>query len=171
MHEEIRKVVREPTKACSLAQLHADPGLAIGALTVAGQYLIEDIDRFVPKSTPIALAFNGADAHLELVRRLRKPSIVAVVSVSQVFLTTARSLLTPALGVRHVLQDVYLPSADPTALRSADLVFADSIACPRIKHSKIVHYRLIRPNSLEYLSTAMQSYQSPNRNEDHRAKY
>jgi DNA-binding transcriptional regulator YhcF (GntR family) len=171
MHEEIREVVEAPTKECSLVELRADPGLAIGALTVAGQYLIEDVDRFAPKSIPaITLAFNGADEHLELVRKLQKPSIVAVVSVSQVFLTTARSLLAPALGVRHVLQDVYFPLAHATAFRSADLVFADSIACPKIKHSTIVHYRLIRPSSLEYLSTAMQSYQSSNRNEGLQAR-
>ena len=171
MHEEIRRLVAGPAKACSLAELRADPGLAIGALTVAGQYLIEDVDRFAPKSIPaITLAFNGADGHLEMVRKLQKPSIVAVVSVSQVFLMTARSLLAPALGMRHVLQDVYFPLARATALRSADLVFADSIACPRIKHSRVVHYRLIHPSSLEYLSTAMQSYQSLNRNEGLRAR-
>jgi hypothetical protein len=44
-------------------------------------------------------------------------------------------------------------------LRAADLVFVDSIARPRVKHSKILEYRLICPSSLEYLRTAMKSYQ------------
>jgi hypothetical protein len=48
--------------------------LAIGALTVAGQYVIDDVDRLVPKAVPaIALAFSAADEHLDLLRRLDLP--------------------------------------------------------------------------------------------------
>jgi len=44
-------------------------------------------------------------------------------------------------------------------LRAADLVFCDSIACRQVRHPKRVEYQLIAPASLEYLATAMQSYQ------------
>jgi hypothetical protein len=47
------------------------------------------------------------------------------------------------------MRDLLFPPDDPKALRAADLVFVDSIARPRVKHSKI----------LEYLRTAMKSYQ------------
>lgn len=52
------------------------------------------------------------------------------------------------------------PLNDPKALRAADLVFADSIARARVKHPKVLEYRVIAPSSLEYLRTAMKSYQT-----------
>ena len=160
LQQEIRIALGQPAEGCSLPELAAQPGLAIGALTVAGQYVISDVDRLVPKAVPaISLAFSAADEHLEFLRRLDHPSIISVVSVSRVFLQTARSLLAPALGRHHVMRDFLFPPDDPKALRAADLVFADSIARPRVKHSKILEYRLICPSSLEYLRTAMKSYQ------------
>jgi len=160
LQQEVRIALRQPVEGCSLSELAAQPGLAIGALTVAGQYVISDVDRLVPKAVPaISLAFSAADEHLELLRRLDHPSIISVVSVSRVFLQTARSLLAPALGRHHVMRDFLFPPDDPKALRAADLVFVDSIARPRVKHSKILEYRLICPSSLEYLRTAMKSYQ------------
>jgi DNA-binding transcriptional regulator YhcF (GntR family) len=161
LQEEIRTELGQTTESCSIVDLAAHPGLAIGAMVVAGQYAMGEVDRLVPKSLPaIALAFRAADEHLELLRKLDQPSVIAVVSVSAVFLQTARSLLAPALGRRHVMRDFCFPLDDPKAVRAADLVFADSIARPRVKHSKVLEYRLIAPSSLEYLGTAMKSYQT-----------
>jgi len=159
IQEEIRGWVTLPVEGCSLADLDAHPGLAIGALTVAGHYAIGKIEPLVPKSLPaIALTFGGADKHLEMLRQLRQPSIVAVVSVSAAFLQTARSVLVPALGQRHTMQEFRFPLDNPKAVSAADLVFADSIAHPHlIKHTKIYQYRLISPDSLEYIRTAMKS--------------
>jgi DNA-binding transcriptional regulator YhcF (GntR family) len=160
LQQEIRTALRQPVDGCSLSELAAQPGLAIGALTVSGQYLIGDVDRLVPKGVPaIALAFSAADEHLDLLRRLDHPSIISVVSVSRVFLQTARSLLAPALGRHHVMRDFLFPPDDPKSLRAADLVFADSIARLQVKHTKVLEYRLICPSSLEYVRTAMDSYQ------------
>lgn len=160
LQQEIRTALRQPVDGCSLSELAGQPGLAIGALTVAGQYLIGDVDRLVPKAVPaIALAFSAADEHLELLRRIDRPSVVCVVSVSRVFLQTARSLLAPALGRHHVMRDFLFPPDDPKALRAADLVFADSVARSQVKHSRVFEYRLICPSSLEYVGTAMKSYQ------------
>jgi DNA-binding transcriptional regulator YhcF (GntR family) len=148
------------TASCSIAGLGAHPGLAIGALVVAGQYAIGEVDRLVPKSLPaIPLAFSTADEHLEVLRKLDRPSVIAVVSVSGVFLQTARSLLAPALVRRHVMSGFRFPLNDPKAVLAADLVFADSIAHSRIKHSRLLEYRLVAPGSLEYLRTAMKSYE------------
>jgi DNA-binding transcriptional regulator YhcF (GntR family) len=160
LQQEIRMALRQPVDGCSLSELTAHPGLAIGALTVAGQYLIGDVDRLVPKAVPaIGLAFSAADEHLNLLRRLDHPSVISVVSVSAVFLQTARSLLAPALGRHHVMRDFLFPPDDPKAMRAADLVFADSIARSQVKHAKVLEYRLICPSSLEYVRTAMKSYQ------------
>jgi GntR family transcriptional regulator len=160
LRQELRTALGLEVDSCSLSELKAQPGLAIGALSVAGQYLISELDRLAPKAVPaIGLAFSGADEQLDLLRRLDRPSVIFVVSVSRVFLQTARSLLAPALGRNHVLRDFLFPPDDPKALRAADLVFADSIARPKLKHSKILEYRLICPGSLEYVGTAMKSYQ------------
>jgi len=160
LQEEIRAAVGQPVEGCSTADLRAHPGLAIGALTVAVQHAIGEVDSLVPKSIPaIPLAVGAADEHLEMLRRLEQPSVIAVVSVSATVLQTARGLLAPALGRRHVMSDLIFPLEDPKAMQAADLVFADSVARPRVKHSKIFQYRLIAPSSLEYVCSAMKSYQ------------
>jgi len=160
IQEEIRGALALPVEGCSLKDLAEHPGLAIGALTVAGQYVIGEVDALVPKSLPaISLTFGIVDEHLEVLRKLRHPSVIAVVSVSAAFLQTARSLLAPALGQRHTMQDFRFPLSDPKALRAADLVFADSIARRHVKHSKIFQYGLVAPRSLDYVCTAMKSYQ------------
>jgi len=160
LQQEIRTALQQAVDGCSLSELAVQPGLAIGALTVAGQYVIDDVDRLVPKAVPaIALGFSAADEHLDLLGRLDYPSVVCVVSVSRVFLRTARSLLAPALGRHHVMRDFLFPPDDPKTLRAADLVFADSITRSQVNHSKVFEYRLICPSSLEYVRTAMKSYQ------------
>jgi len=162
LEEEIRSALDRPIEGCSLDDLAVDRDLAIGALTVAAQYVIRNVDPLVPKGVPaVPLAFCAADEQLELLRKLQQPSIIAVVSVSEVFLRTARSLLAPALGQRHTLREFSFPMDSSAALSAADVVFADSIVCPQLKHSKTILYRLIRPRSLEYLVSAMKSYQSP----------
>ena len=92
---------------------------------------------------------------MELIRQRREPSVVAVVSVSEGFLQTARSVLATAAGRRHVLQEFLLPLPDPKALAAVDVVFADSIAVREIKHRGVVPYRLISPDSLDYLASAL----------------
>jgi DNA-binding transcriptional regulator YhcF (GntR family) len=160
LQEEIRAALAQPAEGCCQADLVAHPGLAIGALTVAGHYAIGEVDSLVPKSIPaISLAFSAADEHLDFLRKLAQPSVIAVVSVSEAFLQTARALLAPALGRRHVMRDFCFPLEDPKAVQAADLVFADTIARSQVKHRKIFQYRLIAPASLEYLCTAMKSYQ------------
>ena len=44
-------------------------------------------------------------------------------------------------------------------VHEADLVFCDSIASEQVKHPRSFAYRLIAPSSLEYVTTAMESYQ------------
>ena len=157
--EEIRAAHVWPVEGCSLTDLINDPGLAIGALSVTPQYAIDEVDSLIPKGMPaVPLAFSAADEQLALIRGLSQPSIIAVVSASEVFLKTATSLLAPALGERHTLCEFRFPLDNPDALTAVDLVFADSIVCSEIKRARIIQYRLIRPSSLEYLVNAMNSY-------------
>jgi hypothetical protein len=92
-----------------------------------------------------------------MIRKRRQPSVVAVVSVSEGFLQTARSVLATATGRHHVLLEFLLPLSDPKALAAADVVFADSMAVRVVKHRGVVPYRLIAPGSLSYLASALQA--------------
>jgi hypothetical protein len=161
LREEISGALNRPIESCALKDLATNPSLAIGALTVAAQYAIGDIDLIVPKSRPaIPVAFSVADEELEILRRLQKPSIIAIISVSEVFLKTALSLLAPEAGQRHTLREFHVPLDHPTGLKATDLVFADSIVRPQIKHPKVIQYLLIDRRSLDCLVNAMKSYES-----------
>ena len=161
LREEIRVAINWPVEVCSRLELAANPGLAIGAMAVAAQYAIPDVNPLLPKDRPaIPLAFAPADGLVELIRKRREPSVVAVVSVSEGFLQTARSVLAPAAGRRHVLEEFLLPLPHPKSLAAVDLVFADSLAVGEIRHPSVIPYRLIAPASLAYLESAVKSHPS-----------
>lgn len=156
LREEIRAAINCPVEVCSRLELAAHPGLGIGALAVAAHYAIPDVNPLLPKDRPaIPLEFGTADEQVEMVRMRREPSVVAVVSASEGFLQTARSVLATAAGRRHVLQEYLLPLSDPRALAAVDIVFADSIAVKEVKHRGVVPYRLIAPASLAYVASAL----------------
>jgi DNA-binding transcriptional regulator YhcF (GntR family) len=159
LQREVREVLHQPVEGCAIADLANNPSLAIGALAVAPQYAIPDVDPLLPKTNlAVPLVFSGADEHLKLLSQLRQPSVIAVVSVSGVLLKTARSLMAHALGQRHTLCEYSFPLDRGVKLKAADLVFADSIVCPRLKHPNVIRYQLIRPNSLQHLVSTMNSY-------------
>jgi len=160
LEAEIREVVRWPVAGCSRADLASHPGLVIGGLVATPQYAVADTEPLAPKDRPgVPIAFCAADEHVNLVHKLRDPSVIAVVSVSQLFLQTAQGFLAPAVGRRHTLALYRLPLESPGVLRGADVVFCDSIAMRQVKHSNRIHYRLAASGSLDYLSNAMESYQ------------
>lgn len=153
--EEIRGVLGCAVESCSREELLRQPGLAIGALVVTPRYALSDVKALVPKDhPPVAVAFCTADEHVERVRKLSQPSVVAVVSVSQAFLAAARSLLAPAIGRKHTLAEYLLPLENPAVLRAADLVFCDSLARRSVKVAGSIYYKLLAAESVEYLSSA-----------------
>jgi DNA-binding transcriptional regulator YhcF (GntR family) len=158
--DEIRCATPYPVRACSQDDLAANPSLAIGAMAVAPLYSIGKTDELFPKDRPVvAVAFSKADEHIQRIRDLRQPSMVAVVSASPRFLEVARSILAPAIGTRHQLHEVLLPGETPPTTRSADLIFCDSVVKRSLRLSKVVHYQLVAEKSLEEVANAMKSYQ------------
>ena len=107
----------------------------------------------------VAVMFNKADDHILRIRELRQPSTIAVVSASPRFLEVARGVLAAAIGTRHQLQEVLLPGDKPPSPRGTDLVFCDSIAKRSLRHSRLVHYQIVAPKSLEEIAGAMKAYQ------------
>jgi DNA-binding transcriptional regulator YhcF (GntR family) len=160
LQAEIHEALGWPVECCAREDLAPSPGLAIGAIVVVPQYAIEDVQPLVPKDRlTISIGFSSADEHVERIHSLKEPSVVGVVSVSANFLKTAQSLLAPALARRHSLCEFLLPLKDQAALRGVDVIFCDSIALAQVKSSKAVHYRLVAPASLEYLASALESFQ------------
>jgi DNA-binding transcriptional regulator YhcF (GntR family) len=159
MCEELHTALKWPVEGCSREDLNANPGLAIGALAVAGQYAAEQVADVFPKDRPVlSVSYSSAEQHVDRIRSLRESSTVAVVSSSEVFLTVARSILAPAIGRRHDLLEVLLSRDDPKMGSAADIVFCDSIARRVIRSPKAIHYQLIASESLKYVLTAVNSY-------------
>ena len=112
----------------------------------------------MPKDRPFfTIKFSTADEHVGMVRKLRVPSIIAVVSMSEQLLRTARGVLAPVLGRRHTLQEFFLSEEKSTSLRAADVLFCDSIARRQVKAARVIHYRLVSSVSLESFDNAMRS--------------
>jgi hypothetical protein len=99
-----------------------------------------------------------ADKHLQTIRKLCEPSVIALVSVSEAFLRTARGLLAPTLEGRHTLLEVLWPGNGARDLGAADLVLCDSITFEKVQHPRRILYRLIVPSSMAYIVSAMNSY-------------
>ena len=106
MRVEIHQALGWRVEACSRNELKSAPELAIGAQVTAPHYAMAEVEPFVPKRRPaVSITFSGADEYVEMVRNLRDPSVISVVSVSEILLKTARGLLAPALGRRHELRE------------------------------------------------------------------
>jgi len=164
MQEEIRGATKWPVQGCSRGDLARNPNLVLGALPVTPQYAIPDTEPLIPKERPaIPIAFCDADEHVQMLRKLREPSVIALVSVSQYLLQAAQGLLAPAVGRRHTLTPYLLPLESPKVLSGADVILCDSIALREVKSPKRVHYRLSARASMEYLANAMESYQNVKR--------
>lgn len=157
--QELRAVVDCGVQGCSQEELAANPGLAVGALAVTPHHALRRFQALFPKQRPaVSLRYSDADEHLRFIRSLSRPSVVAVVSSSAVFLDVARSILAPAMGSRHELREIHLPSEPATAARSADVVFCDSVAIKRVRLAKAIHYSLLAKDSVKYVVTALKSY-------------
>ncbi|HTV81542.1 MAG TPA: GntR family transcriptional regulator [Acidobacteriaceae bacterium] len=156
LQAEIRGYLGWPVESCSYEAFAGEPALAIGAQVVAANHLIEEITPMVPRNRPaIGLVYARPTEHLDLVRNLHNPSIVAVVSGSESLLRTARGLLAPAIGMRHTFSEVL---ADPDAairLGSADVVFCDTITFAKVHFRRKILYRLIDPECLEHLAASL----------------
>ncbi len=164
LEAEIREALRWPVAGCSRQALASNPGLPIGALIATPQYATGDMEPLVPKDRPaVPIAFCTAEEYVAMVRKLREPSVIAVVSVSPLFLQAAQGFLAPAIGRQHTLAQYVFPLESAAVLRGSDLIFCDTIALQQIKSPRRVHYRLASPASIEYLSNAMDSYQESRR--------
>jgi DNA-binding transcriptional regulator YhcF (GntR family) len=164
LREVIRQEVQEKlgwsVESCSPEQLGKEPGLAVGAQVFAPNHIIGELRSRVPQSRPsVSITYSGADQHLDLIRSLKKPSIIAAVSVSESLLKTARSLFAPAIGRRHTFREFLLPQSERIELRGIDVAFCDSLAMRRVSCRRKIHYRLVAPSCFDDLAIAVEPAQ------------
>ena len=164
LREVIRQEVQEKlgwsVESCSPEQFAKEPGLAVGAQVFAPNHIIGELRSRVPQSRPsVSITYSGADQHLDLIRSLKKPSIIAAVSVSESLLKTARSLFAPAIGRRHTFREFLLPQSERIELRGIDVAFCDSLAMRRVSCRRKIHYRLVAPSCFDDLAIAVEPAQ------------
>ena len=158
MRQEIRQGLGWPVHTCSREELVKVPGLAERAQVATPEYNIDELEPLLPKDRPaVSLTFSTANEPLEAIRSLREPSVVAMVSVSEALLRTANGLLAPAIGRRHSYREFLLSRRGKLDLGAIDLAICDSLAMSVATGTRKVHYRLLQPQCLEYLATAVGS--------------
>ena len=155
---EIRERLAWPVECCTLEQFAKTPGLVIGAQVFAPSHTIEELKPFVPGTRPsVPISYSVAEEHVELIRSLKKPSIVAAVSVSESILKTARSFFAPAIGRRHTFREIVLSRKGRRVdLKGVDLAFCDSLAMPLVMCRRKVRYQLVAASSVGDLAAAFQ---------------
>jgi len=159
--EELRLAVKCEVQGCTREEIAGNPGLVIGALAVTPHHALRAVQHLFSKQRPaVSVTYSDADEHLKFIRSLSRPSVIAVVSTSTVFLDTARGVLAPAMGSRHELREIHVPSEPAAAARGADVVFCDSIAIKRVRIPHAIHYSLLAKDSVKYVATALESYRS-----------
>lgn len=125
---EIKRGLDCRVEVCSPQELVESPERAMGALVVSPPGVLPTLMEVLPKHRPvIPILYSSAEPHLELVRRLTLPSVVAVASVSEHFLMVARGLLGPAVESQHTLIDCLLTEEKGSQIPTADWLFCDAI--------------------------------------------
>jgi hypothetical protein len=156
LQAEIRGYLGWPIQSCSLDIFAGEPACSVGAQVVAANHLVDETNPRVPWNWPvIGLAYARVAEHIEGVRKLRNPSIVAVVARSESLLTAARGLLTPAIGSRHTLSEVLADPEGPIRLGSADLVFCDTVTYTKVHFPGKILFRLVDAECLEHLAASL----------------
>lgn len=157
IQEELKRELPFLVESCETDELPLNHKLATGALVVGAPGAIAKVTSKLPKDHPVmSITFSPADEFVEMIREFDRPSMIALVSISELFLRTARGLLAPVVGSHHTMREYFLPSESPRSLRAADLVISDSIACRRVKSKKLMCYRVVSSTCLEQLSGALE---------------
>jgi GntR family transcriptional regulator len=152
--QEVAEAIGCRVESRSPTEFAGQPELAVGAQVFAPDHTIEELKRFVPQNRPsVPIAYSAADEYVARIRKLKRPSVVGTVSVSESLLRTARAIFAPAIGRRHVLKECMLRPDQRADCRGLDIAFCDSVAMGRVTGPHKIHYRLVAASSLEHLST------------------
>ena len=149
-----------PSTGARLTSSSRNRDRALGALVLSPPGLLPKVEPLLPaERTAIRIVYASADAHLERIRQLAQPSVVAVASVSRYFLDMARAVLAPAVGRRHSMEEYLMVGDNQDLPGVADLIVCDSVTYrllrPKHEYSQVIHHQLVSPECLDEIETTM----------------
>lgn len=158
IRREVAETLHCAVEACTPAEFATDRSFAIGAQVFAPHFAIAELSSLIPADRPgIPIVYSGADQHVDLIRKLKNPSIIAAVSVSESMLKTARSVFAPAVGRKHSFRAIHATEKRRVDLRAVDLVFCDSVTLDSVSCRRKIQYRLLDPACMDHLASALAS--------------
>ena len=145
---ELQERFSIPIKACSPDDLSSNRSWAVGALVVCAPGQVEKIKPLLPrKRALVPITYSSADEHIETIRNLTQPSLIALVSTSEYFLEVARAVLAPVAGQRHSLREYLLTASQGEFHWAADVFLCDLMAeravRTRVNGRNVLLYRFI----------------------------
>lgn len=153
---EISSHIQKGVAGCALDQLTRTPELAFGSQVVASERQVRPVNSLLSQELPcIQLAFASADGNLDLVKSLKESSVIGVASISKTFLKTARSLLAPLVGRRHVIKLSLVVGNRRVALDGIDIAFCDAVTISLVRCQRKIQYRLIAERCLEDIAVSL----------------
>src|SRR5580704_7250675 len=76
----------------------------------------------------VSISCSEASEPVAVIRTLSKPSAIAVVSVSESLLRSARGLLAPAIGRKHTFRETLISGRVRFDTSEFDVAFCDAVA-------------------------------------------
>ncbi len=159
--EELLLTELDPRLSCrvdswSLDKLKSATEVPLGALIVCLRGGAAFVRPHLPERWPLVSVSIGDPGEAVVnIQDMSEPSMIALVSVSPLFLQRAEGMLAPALGDLHTLQAHLLEDGKSLTLRSVDLVLCDSVAFQRVKARNRYEYRLIAPGSIDEIRESL----------------
>jgi hypothetical protein len=142
LHQELSEVLPFKLEAIAPEALIENQGHLIGALVVSLPGRAKQVVSLLPPGHPfLVLKPSEVDPHFDVVYKLKEPSVIGIVSISQEFLKSGRALLTPVVGDQHTIEEHLLDGQSVRNLSRFDLVFCDSIARKTVRARRVMHYR------------------------------
>jgi DNA-binding transcriptional regulator YhcF (GntR family) len=159
--KELKERFPYRVQACTPGELLSSPERGVGALVISPQGHIPRVRPVLPRDRPaIPITYSSGDAHLESIRRLTAPSVIAVVSVSPYFLEMACGLLATAVGPQHSMDGYLMKGTRAIWPRAADVVVCDVITyplvCARQRTGTKFVYKLISDDCADTIAAAME---------------
>jgi GntR family transcriptional regulator len=155
---EVRRELGWPVEDCPVDEFKRAPTSAVGAQIFAPAHVVEEIRPYASADRLVLpIIYSSADDHLVVVRGLKRPSVIAVVSISESLLKTAEGLLAPAMGRRHSFRGLLARERRSVDLRGADVAFCDSVAFPSVRSRRKFRYDLVAHECLENLAEQLSS--------------
>lgn len=158
VREELQNALNVRVKTCTPQQFTKNPNMAVGAQVVAPSHTLRSLVLLFPQTRPfLPITYSAASEHIDVIRRLNSESVIAVASISESLLKTARGLFAPLVGRRHTFKEFLLEKRRRIDLSGVDVVFCDTVAKSLVKHRKSIHYRLVAEDCIKHLASVIGS--------------